>query len=248
MHPSIVAFADGEVGLDCVSWLASRYKNDIAMLFTTEQNQIFETATANGLNTQVFENEKSCIEKIDNYQNDIDLGLLLWWPKLISPLLIEKTKHGFINTHPSLLPHNRGRHYNFWCIVEQCPFGVSLHLVEEGIDCGSVVAQSHIDYSWEDTGETLYRKALNEMKALFKNTYPSLRSLSFNATPQDLSTGSIHYASELKQASTIDLDETKTARQLLNLLRARTFRGHPACTFKDGEVEYEARIQITKKQ
>lgn len=120
--------------------------------------------------------------------------------------------------------------------------------METGIDCGPVVAQSHIDYSWEDTGETLYKKALKEMKVLFKNAYPFLRFLSFNATPQDLSTGSIHYAWELKQASTINLDETTSARQLLNVLRARTFPGHPACTFIEDGLEYEVRIQITKKQ
>lgn len=57
MHPSIIAFADGEDGLDCVSWIESNHKDDMAIVFTTGQNEIFKTATANGLNAQIFENE-----------------------------------------------------------------------------------------------------------------------------------------------------------------------------------------------
>ncbi len=248
MPPSIIAFADGEVGSHCVQWLARFYRDDLTAIITTSRNDIYWLALEAGLCAHEFGNEESCLQLLASHAGTIDLGLLLWWPTLISPQLIDVASHGFINTHPSLLPYNRGKHYNFWALVEQCPFGVSLHVVDQGIDCGSVVAQSSIDYTWEDTGETLYDKATTEMKALFEKSYPSLRSLTFTSAVQDLSLGSIHYASELGPASTIQLDEPTTARRLLNLLRARTFAGHPACTFVDGGIEYEARIKITKRK
>lgn len=80
------------------------------------------------------------------------------------------------------------------------------------------------------------------------DTYPRLREQKFATKAQDLSKGSFHVSSELEAASKIALDEPVTARQLLNLLRARTFEGHPARSFCDDGVENEVRIKITKKK
>lgn len=247
MAPSLAVFADAEVGLYCTQWLIENYKLDIQTIVTTSQNEIHALAQSNGVDTYVFKDEASYLLRCGTRQTGCDLGLLLWWPKIISPSIIHSAKLGFVNTHPSLLPFNRGKHYNFWALVEQSPFGVSLHVVEEGIDCGNLVAQKSINYTWEDTGETLYRKAIASMKELFTETYPLLREQRVSSIPQDISKGSIHFSSELEAASRIHLDEPTTARQLLNLLRARTFRGRPACSFSDDGVEYEVRIEITKK-
>ncbi|MCP9830094.1 hypothetical protein KBZ14_04335 [Synechococcus sp. HJ21-Hayes] len=248
MPPLLAVFADAEVGLHCTHWLIKNYKADLGAVVTTGQNEIYRIALRNGLNAHAYTDDASYFQFCDNSKTGCDLGLLLWWPRIISPRIIGSTRLGFVNTHPSLLPFNRGKHYNFWALVEQCPFGVSLHLVEEGIDCGDLIAQRGIDYTWEDTGETLYRKAIAGMKELFIDTYPLIREQKLATKPQVLSKGSIHFSSELEAASRIALDEPTTARQLLNLLRARTFEGHPACSFCDNGVEYEARIEITKKK
>jgi methionyl-tRNA formyltransferase len=120
-------------------------------------------------------------------------------------------------------------------------------MVDEGIDSGDVVAQREITYGWKDTGGSLHRMATNAMLELFRETYPKLRSLDFKTHPQDLAAGTFHRASELEAASSIALDSTYVARDLLNLIRARTFPGHPACTFSDGDDVYEVRIDIKRK-
>ena len=248
MSPSIAVFADSEVGLFCVKWLASIYKKDIGVVVTTGPNDIYHLAKDNGIKTHIFRDDGSYLEYLGDKGICTDLGLLLWWPKIIKSSLINSSRFGFVNTHPSLLPHNRGKHYNFWALVEQCPFGVSLHLVDERIDCGNIIAQKEIGYTWEDTGETLYHKAVAGIKELFVETYVDLRRLAFASRAQDLSKGSSHFASELEPASRIVLDEPTTPRQLMNLLRGRTFEGHPACSFCDDDVEYEVRIKITRKK
>ena len=45
----------------------------------------------------------------------------------------------------------------------------------------------------------------------------------------------------------IYLDKNYTARDLFNLLRARTFPGKPACTFKDNNETYEITVNIKRK-
>jgi methionyl-tRNA formyltransferase len=86
------------------------------------------------------------------------------------------------------------------------------------------------------------------MVRLFQDTYPTLRNLEFARHPQPPRDGSFHRASELEAASRLGLDDTYTARALLNLLRARTFPPHPACWFTDGGRTYEVRVAITPRK
>jgi methionyl-tRNA formyltransferase len=144
------------------------------------------------------------------------------------------------------LPYNRGKHYNFWAIVEEAPFGVTLHHVDEGVDRGDIAFQARIETGWEDTGETLYRKAQVAIVRLFRDAFDDIVAGRIPRTPQDLGAGSFHLARELEPASRIDLDAPCTARQLLNVLRARTFPPHPAAWFEAGGEKYEVRVQINR--
>jgi len=221
MNRSMVVFADAHVGFSCMVWLLSEYTDDLICVFTTTENKIYDICLSSGINVFVYKSDDEAISLISGFGLDVDFGFLIWWPKIISKKLIELSKNGYINTHPSILPYNRGKHYNFWSIVENSPFGVTLHLVDEGIDSGPVIAQRPIAYTWEDNGGTLYEKAIQEMIKIFIDFYPKIRTLDFTAVPQDLSI-------------------------LLNLLRARTFYEKPACFFVENDIRYEVRVEIKK--
>ncbi len=242
----LLLMCDARVGNAIAEWLLENHPEDIGALVTVSESSVCLAARRKGISSFVFESESKLQADLADLA-PFDLGVLAWWPKLISPTVMALAKDGFINTHPSLLPHNRGKHYNFWALVEQAPFGVSLHFVDEGIDSGDIVAQQIIAYDWEDTGETLYTKASQGMVELFKAANPQIRSGSIRRVSQDASKGSLHYAREIESASMVDLDKTYTARELLNLLRARTFPGHPACRFDENGETYEISVNIKRK-
>ena len=177
---------------------------------------------------------------------DLDLIVLAWWPYILKAELIEIPRLGCLNFHPSFLPYNRGKHYNFWAIVESAPFGVTIHWVDVAVDCGDIAFQSRIETSWEDTGATLYYKAQEEIVRLFKEKFSEIQAGRIPRLAQDLARGSVHRARELEEASRIELDQTYPARALLNLIRARTFPPHPAVSFVDEDRRYEVRIEIRK--
>jgi methionyl-tRNA formyltransferase len=243
----LILLADGHVGLEIARWLVGNFREDVGLLVTTADNELATIAREAQIRSLVFQSSAQVSEFATSEGLSFDLGLLAWWPKIIRVPLLSLPRRGFVNTHPSLLPYGRGKHYNFWSIVDRVPFGVSLHMVDEGIDSGDVVAQAGISYGWEDTGGSLYRKAVEAMVGLVRDTYPRLRNLNFKARPQDLAGGTFHLASELEPASSIDLDKSYVARDLLNLLRARTFPGYPACVFSDADAVYEVRVDIKKK-
>ena len=244
----LLLMATGPVGLDTFRYLRSTYPQDVAVVVSWQGDAVAREAAQAGLVALEVAPGDDVFARLMALDPDttFDLGILAWWPMLIRRPLIGLPRHGFINFHPSLLPYNRGKHYNFWALVEQAPFGVTLHFVDESVDGGDIVAQAPIGYDWTDTGGTLYRKAQESIASLFQDTYPRLRSLQIPRRPQPAG-GSLHLARELDPASRVDLDRSYTARELLNLLRARTFPGHPACYFyADDGVKYEVRVQITK--
>ncbi|MEP6778825.1 MAG: formyltransferase family protein [Gemmatimonadaceae bacterium] len=243
----LMVMAEDVVGLNVARWLLSNYECDVALVVTMARNEIFHEAVARGVPAIVFESDAQVVSYCRDNNLEIDLGLVVWWPRIIHEPLLTLASEGLINTHPSLLPYNRGKHYNFWALVEQAPFGVSLHFINDGIDCGDIVAQAPIVCSWEDSGETLFLKARDAMIELVCATYPRLRALNVTRKHQDASLGSFHLAKELEPASLIDLDQSYQARDLLNLLRARTFAGHPSCWFADGNDEFEVRVNIRRK-
>jgi methionyl-tRNA formyltransferase len=81
---------------------------------------------------------------------------------------------------------------------------------------------------------------------IFKSTYPRIREGNLILIPNDPKSGTHHQSSELETASEILLDQNYLARDLLNLIRARTFDGFPACWFTEDNVKYEVRINIKK--
>jgi methionyl-tRNA formyltransferase len=177
---------------------------------------------------------------------DLDLIILAWWPYIIQNDLIRLPRIGCLNFHPSYLPYNRGKHYNFWSIVENVPFGVTIHWVTEEIDAGDIAFQTVIQTSWEDTGETLYHAAQREIIKLFTNNFTAIKQGRIPKIPQDLTQGSFHFANEIEEASKIDLNLDYQARHILNLMRARTFPPYPGVRFTEDGKTFEVRIQITE--
>lgn len=243
----LLLMADKYVGTKITRWLIKHYRKDIAVVICSSKNEIFESAEGSNLPCTIFESNEKTMKYLQNKKIFPDLGFLVWWPKLVKKPLLDYPKHGFINTHPSLLPFNRGKYPNFWSLVEEVPFGVTLHFVKESVDSGDIVAQSKINYDWEDTGGSVYYKALEETIKLFKKGYPDIRHLNIPHDKQDEEKSTFHLAKELDTASKIELDRQYKGRELLNLLRARTFPGNPACWFEDNDKKYEVRVEIKRK-
>ena len=242
--PKIVIAADGNVGKEILLYLERNFRQDVAMCVVVPGSEVESLAHSFGFRVVPWRSEVDVANQLKTI--NVDIGVLAWWPYVLHEPLITEPKQGWINTHPSLLPHCRGKHYNFWSIVEEVPFGVSLHWISKDLDHGDLIVQQQIDYDWTDTGESLYFKAQGEMSKLFVNNYELIREGRASRFTQEKNSGSFHLANEINSASQLTLSQQITVRDLLNLLRARTFEGYPACTFTDNGNLYEVRISISK--
>jgi len=241
--------ADEVVGLEVVKFLANAFPNHIQCIFLTENSNIHKNILhLNLFNHIIYSSatlyDDSTIKLLKTMQ--LDYIVLAWWPNIIKKSVIAIPKIGVLNFHPSYLPYNRGKHYNFWTLVEETPFGVTIHFVDEGIDTGDIVFQKKIEKIWEDTGETLYYKAQKTMIKLFIENYPQLINNTYQRIPQNLNEGTFHLASEIDTSSEIILDKLYSGKHLLNLFRARQFPPHPSCYFFYNDLKYNISIKIFK--
>ncbi|MCD4833164.1 MAG: hypothetical protein K8R31_05150 [Bacteroidales bacterium] len=248
-YNKIVIFANDSVGLSALKFVVKNYNNDLKAVVIDDQNESIKDYAYKKIDAEcIFTFNKNNEHKLLTFlQNlEIDYIILAWWSYIIKQSVISLPKIGVINFHPSLLPFNRGKHYNFWNLVEDVPFGVTIHFVNEKIDAGDILFQKEIPKTWEDTGKTLYEKAKKAMIVLFESNYKNLINRNYKVKKQDPIKGSLHVAKELDPASEIFLSKLYSGKEMLNLLRARTFESHPACYFIDNEEKYEVRIKITK--
>lgn len=103
-----------------------------------------------------------------------------------------------INLHISYLPYNRGADPNLWSWYDKTPKGVSIHIMDEGIDTGPVIHRRLV--AFEDAHETLstsYVKLHLAMVRLFKDAWPMLAKrqspVPIHFSPRD---GSYHSKSD----------------------------------------------------
>lgn len=170
------------------------------------------------------------------------LGILAWWPRILHGEVLTAPHLGWLNLHPSFLPHNRGKYPNVWAILDETPAGVSLHFIDERVDAGRLVSRRRIPVTWEDTGGSLYMKAREEIISLFKDTYDDI--MAETVVPQDLFLGPVHYKEDYEPIACLNLDEGTTVKALLNRIRATQLYPGSTATFEDGGKRYSVNIRI----
>jgi phosphoribosylglycinamide formyltransferase 1 len=89
----------------------------------------------------------------------VDLVVLAGYMHLLTPAFLERFPDAVVNVHPSLLPAFPGAH----AVEAQLAAGVAesgatVHLVDEGIDSGSVLAQERVPVLAGDTAESLHER------------------------------------------------------------------------------------------
>lgn len=90
-------------------------------------------------------------------EQGVTLVVLAGYMHLLTPPFLDRFPDAVVNVHPSLLPAFPGAH----AVEEQLAAGVAesgatVHLVDEGVDSGPVLAQERVPVLPGDTPETLH--------------------------------------------------------------------------------------------
>ena len=106
--------------------------------------------------------------------------------RIISSAVLRGTRATFLNMHAGITPLYRGMHGAYWALVngDVMNCGVTVHLVDDGIDTGGILEQARIVPTVHDTfatyprlqlavGLPLLKKAINDVRAGRAEAKPS---------------------------------------------------------------------------
>ena len=224
----ILFLGNNWVGWQVAKWLKEQDEHIVGLVIHPPEKQkyrdeIVKSAQVDPAHTfngsQLIQHET--LNKIEALQPDIGLSVLFGY--VLEPEFLDLFPVGVVNLHPAYLPYNRGAYPNVWSIVEGTPAGATMHYIDAGIDTGDIIAQRKVQVGPTDTGETLYRKLEEACVGLFKQTWPLVRSGQAPRVSQREEAGTYHRAKDVRDIDCIDLDKEYKARELIDIVRARTF-------------------------
>lgn len=82
--------------------------------------------------------------------------------------VIQHFGSNIVNLHPSLLPIGRGSDPIAWALIENEKQGVTIHVVEAGLDSGPIVGQRELGATFDLSAGDIYGLAMCELFKLFK--------------------------------------------------------------------------------
>jgi methionyl-tRNA formyltransferase len=98
------------------------------------------------------------------------------------------------NFHASLLPAYRGLHPLFWALHHgERQVGITVHVVDEGIDTGDILYQSPVPVREGDTVTTLYDRVMEESLPLVRRLVVEAAAGTLHRRPQP-SEGASYYS------------------------------------------------------
>ncbi len=181
-------------------------------------------AAAQELGLDVYQPEKLRAPEAMQRLRDWNPGLIVVaaFGQILRPEVLTLPQHGCVNIHASLLPRHRGAApIQAAILAGDKETGITIMLMDEGIDTGPMLARRVIEISPADTGGSLFEKLSVMGGELLLETLP--RYLNGELTPQpqpalSLSKGAT-YAPMLKKEDGL-LDFTRPAAELERKIRA----------------------------
>lgn len=102
---------------------------------------------------------------------NVDLICLAGYMRLLSPAFIQAYVGRILNIHPSLLPSFPGLHAQRQAFEHGVKItGCTVHLVDEGLDTGPILAQAAVPVLPDDTEDTLAARILVQEHRLYAET------------------------------------------------------------------------------
>ena len=105
-----------------------------------------------------------------------------------------------VNLNISLLPYCRGAHPVLWSIMDGHPFGVTIHMLDQGLDTGNILFQhaTPTKLMQSDSFATVYSKLRLAIETLFVQNWKYIRTSECSGWEQQ-GLPTLHYSRELEQ-------------------------------------------------
>lgn len=175
-------------------------------------------------------------------EGDFDLFVVASFGKILPKELLDIPKYGTLNIHPSLLPKLRGPSPIISAILQdESKTGVTIMLLDEGLDSGPIVAQTSIEPEpWPPKASELEELLFTEGAKLLAEVIPDWTAGKIKPEAQDESE-----ATETRKIKKGDALIELDGDAYQNLLKIRAYGEWPVAYFLADRGGKKIRVKIT---
>ncbi|MFS8082946.1 MAG: formyltransferase family protein [Ginsengibacter sp.] len=210
-----------QIAIEAVSYLLAKYPqyNYVACINQTDDGV---NSWQPSFRSFCIANQISILDLKDLYSLGELLFISLEYDRLIIPENFLDAR--LYNIHFSKLPAYKGMYTSVFPLLNgEIESGVTLHLINRGIDTGPVIDQLTFPLSINTNAAQLYDLYLQYSSILFKRNIESLIAGDIYLIPQTAG-GSTYFSKSSLNFSKIEIDLNKTAYEIHNQVRAYSFR------------------------
>lgn len=243
IRPFICIAGKNNIAVDVLAYVIKHYgRNHIGVICNK---------TDTGENTfQRSLRRYAAMEGIREYRLDEMYGienlvfLSLQFDRLVKPERFLNAR--LYNVHFSLLPQYKGMYTAIHCILKGEKFsGVTLHLIDSGIDTGDIIDQEKFEIGQADCKE-LYLKYIEHGTQIVLRNLRNIIEGTVVASPQ-CAIDSTYYSRNSIDYSSVHIDLNQTAEEISRQIRGFSFRGYQLPEVF-GEAVIDCRILKSKSE
>jgi methionyl-tRNA formyltransferase len=212
-------FLNGERGLIVLNSLLDTNLHSIKTIFTPTNFNTDKYKLPEGIQHLRLENvnKPESLKKLR--QTNYDIFLIAGYSDIFKNEVLSIPLIATLNLHAGKLPEYRGGSPLNWQIIEGEQYaGLSVIIVDEGIDSGPILSETLIKIENSDTIETLHHKANKAFPSLVKEALEKIASKEKNFRTQD-SVEARYWHQRSDKDGYLDF-KNKSSLQLFNFIRA----------------------------
>jgi len=131
-----------------------------------------------------------------------DIIISVLYDKILNPTQVKNKK--CFNFHPGILPEYRGTGIFSWILInKEKKAGVTLHLIDKGIDTGDIIEIREFLISKDDTAYSLFLRSEQIIYKMFQDWFCDILNGKFTAVPQNLNDGFLYLRKDLQRAKNL---------------------------------------------
>lgn len=239
----LVLLINGKLGIRILQYILSQSEIEITGIVINSTNK--RSSTYLDLVSSVlqqfdkdvpvisFEDIADNYNRIERILKVSDFGISALFGHVLPRNLLENIECEIINLHPSLLPIGRGADPIPWSIIDQQKQGITIHLIDSGLDTGGILSQKEFDTSIGMNSGEIYDLATDFLFKELENIFTSWINKNIEVSAQSETPSSSHKSSELENIRIINSNEVATFGEFLRKLQALTFADGRKPSFVD---------------
>ena len=214
-----------DMALVCLSKLAAKGINIVGVVPPAKDDPTNKIMidTAQNLGFDIIDynislSDKGFLQRIKNL--NADLGVVASFNKRLPKELLQLTKDGFINLHPSKLPDYRGANpYSHVIINGEEESAITLHFMDENFDTGDIISQYRFNLDLNETMGTLFYRTNQMCASMLYEALDYYETHDFPRKPQPKD-GEFKKAEALSfEKKNIFIDWNKSAEEIERFIR-----------------------------